>query len=101
MSYVFEMTSPIGVLLKMLMQEKRVKPRDLIKATKLSRYSVYRHVSGKIEPDMTTRQVYAELFGLEFAEFEHRWQEIEQATAVQATRMAAKKNKRPDREGLK
>jgi hypothetical protein len=92
-SYVFEMASPIGELMKILMAEKRVKIRDLADATGLTRVSVWRHVRGEIEPDMATRKIYAEVFMLTFVEFERRWQEIEQLASAQSKR-AAKKGSR-------
>ena len=63
-----------SALLRKLMADRLIEPRDLVRLTGLSRPTVDRHVSGRIEPSLDQREKYALAFKMTADEFETAWQ---------------------------
>jgi len=80
MSYV-QSVGAISDTLQKFMEMKRLRVKDLMVKTGLSRPTVSRHVNGKIIPNVEDREKYASAFGVTLADFELAWQQEEEAQA--------------------
>lgn len=57
------------------MASGRIRIKDLVTLTGLSRATVSRHVAGEIEPPLSSRASYARVFGMSVHQFDALWRD--------------------------